>query len=238
LIFESFELKNVVGDAFKRKPQSLTPYIIFAIIVHGILLWIIKLLPIAQMKLPITFDVRLMPIQAPERRIELEPNNIKSNELSAISSSQKAHKLHAPIAKVMEGIQLEDQAPSIAPTKIYAQTSAKPPTATISIAPNVNTSRYKSSIESLLDSARKIATEDAKNMPKDKGEYIALADRAFSPELAQTLAQKKKTTTGETHYANGMVKVVSPDGSEYCLQPSLNMPVGPFDSVSIPMTCP
>ena len=101
----------------------------------------------------------------------------------------------------------------------------------------ISPSNTSISYEDLLESAQHIAKEDAKNMPKLKDDGILLSDRAFSPKLSQQLAKKEKVA-GVTSYANGMLKVVTPYGTEYCLQSPPLMAKGVFENDPIPMTCP
>lgn len=209
-------------NSLARKPQSLTPYLILAVIAHSIFLWMVKFPPSAPMKLPITFDVRITSLPVAERHIELEPNNTNSDEPPSISTTIKKQ---------------NPQTTSIRLTTIDAQATTDLPTATISISPNAITSKAKVTTENLLESAHRIAMEDAKNMPKSKDDGILLSERAFSPKLAQALAKKEKVA-GVTQYTDGMVKVVTSSGAEYCMQLSPLLVKGAFDSDPIPMTCP
>ena len=93
------------------------------------------------------------------------------------------------------------------------------------------------STEQLLASARIIALAEAKKIANKNTDSTQLADRAYSTEIDQVLAQKKKPEAGVTQYASGMIKIVSAYGTEYCVQPS-TLPTAAFQSESIPMTCP
>lgn len=214
--------------------------ILLAIIVHIALITALKFQPNTQIKSPNMFDVRLMPLHTQENLMEVEPNNTKSDEQLTSASVKTTQKSQAPITKKTENINLADPMPSHAANKIDAQPNTEPPLATINIAPNADTHKPKISTEALLESAHRVAIEDAQTMPKEKDDGIALADRPISPKLALVLAKKKRSKTGITNYADGTVKVVNPDGSSYCLQPPpfTSMPSGPFESISIPMTCP
>jgi len=183
------------------------------------------------------FDVSLTPFQAPEKHIEVEQSNTKSDIPLISIPVKKAQKPQAPTTNKTEMINSTRSKLGNVPNKIDAQPNTEPPVAIINMAPNANASKPKISTETLLESAHRIAIEDAQTMPKEKNDGIALADRPISPELALALAQKKRPKPSIANYANGMVKVTNPDGSSYCLQPP-PMPSGSFEPISIPMTCP
>jgi hypothetical protein len=218
--------------------HKLAPFILLAIIVHIALIAALKFQPNRQIKPPIMFDVSLMPYQAPEKHIEVEPSNTKSDVPLTSIPVKKAQKSQTPTTNKIEIISSTGSQLGNVPNKIDAQPNTEASVATINIAPNANASKPKISTESLLESAHRIAIEDAKTMPKEKNDGIALADRPISPKLALALAPKKRPKPGITSYADGIVKVVNSDGSSYCLQPPPPMPSGIFEPLSIPMTCP
>lgn len=88
----------------------------------------------------------------------------------------------------------------------------------------------------LLEAARQIAHEDALKHPTQPHENIRTQERPILPELARALRQEPP---GETHLANGMIKVVTTTGAIYCLKPLPKFAQGgPVESMSIPTNCP
>lgn len=224
---------------FYEGRNRLALFILLAIIVHIVLITTLKFQQNTPIKLPIIFDVRLRPIHAPEKQIEVEPSNTKSGESLTSIPVKKSQILQAPITNKVGSINSVDPMLDNVPNKIDVQPNTEPPVATINITPNTKASKPKIFTETLLESAHRIAIEDAKTMPKEKGDGILLADRPVLPKLALMLA-KKKGPAGVTNFPDGSVKIVNPDGSSYCLQlPSFTSgPSGSFESISIPMSCP
>lgn len=135
----------------------------------------------------------------------------------------------------------------VSPTQTKPELIAEPPTLEtptvtehVSMPPSIekSTDKPKMNTENLFAAARRMAVEDEKNLNQENTKSIALADRAFSPEIAKVFAPHKKANAGVTQYAGGMVKVVNADGSEYCLQQSPMLNKGAFENEPIPMTCP
>lgn len=101
--------------------------------------------------------------------------------------------------------------------------------------------KTKKTTEDLLNSAHRIAKEEALAMPKEKEDGVLLTEREFSPKLANAMNKMQKPRAGTYHLSNGMMKIVSIDGSEYCLAPPpvSAMPVNSLNAqTSMPMTCP
>lgn len=95
-----------------------------------------------------------------------------------------------------------------------------------------------SNIQTLLNSAHQMAREAGKGFQESKEHLPLLSDRPVLPELAKMLA-KNNLVAGVTEYADGVIKVVTPSGNVYCMQPKSNLPQdGPVQAESIPMTCP
>lgn len=97
-------------------------------------------------------------------------------------------------------------------------------------------------IQSILNSAHRIAEDMGQSYPDAKEALPTLMDRPVLPKLAMIL-ETKKTVAGAMEYADGMIKVVTESGSTYCMQskisPLTNVPQdGPVKAEGITMTCP
>ncbi len=231
---------------------SLVPFIGLALLLHLIALLLIKVMPNQAMQIaksPV-LDVQLSaPMQSPSVNLvapmelnatEIKPSEIKS-EVKRFSPESLATN-QQKIKKTTKRLEKSTSFNAMPDIEIAAGISAAP---TQTPSTQTNEAAIEKPIlttEALLASARSIAIEAAlaeeKNEHKAKREHIALADRAFSPELANTLTPRKKVNAGATQYANGMVKMVNADGSEYCLQQSPMLNKGAFENDPIPMTCP
>lgn len=200
------------------------------------LLWIVKFTPNAPMNLPIMFNVYLKPILAPERPAELEPSKPPTS-----SPVQKTQKSPTPTTNRIKHNAFTEPTPNPEPKPIATQASTEQPVTSINISANIDLPNPKISTESLLESARRIAIEEAKNMPKEKGDDIALADRPISPEIAKAIGKKKKRKAeAGTFTVNGVVIQVNPDGSSNCFlpPPESSMPYGSFSPPTLGTPCP
>ena len=74
-------------------------------------------------------------------------------------------------------------------------------------------------------------------MPKSKEDTTDFADRSVLPELANALKIPK---AGETRFADGTFKVVTPSGAVYCLKPLPDFVAhgGPVEPTIVPTNCP
>lgn len=96
------------------------------------------------------------------------------------------------------------------------------------------------SMESLRDLARSTAREVARDIPSLKEDGARIEDRPMLPELARALARKQggKTVRMEV-FTDGLMKIVTPSGSVYCLRPPpVNATGGPVEPLSVPTNCP
>ncbi|HNZ55835.1 MAG TPA: hypothetical protein PKL58_00600 [Methylophilaceae bacterium] len=171
--------------------------------------------------------VQVKPMLGQTDIAQTKPEPIAMNKQTVINQPVKRAKVRSTQAK-----------PELTAEQQKAQTPAM--TENLPTAPTIekSTDKPKINTENLFAVARQMAIEDEKNLKRENTKLIALADRAFSPEIAKVFSQRKKTNAGVTLYAGGMVKVVNADGSEYCLQQSSIMNKGAFENEPIPMTCP
>lgn len=92
------------------------------------------------------------------------------------------------------------------------------------------------SIETLMESAKKIAREGNRpqlSLPKETTNSF---ERPILPQLARAL---HRDPPGETRLANGMIKVVTTTGATYCLQPLPKFARGgSVEPTIIPTNCP
>lgn len=219
------------------KPQlSLAPFLLLALLVHLLALSLIKVMKHAPVQAPLTFDVRLMPVK-------------KNQAQDVVLIMQKIEKVR--MIQTKAEVKPEAKPEKTLPKPAIALKNSNAPEITADLLNLIEKTTEKTiekqvnksniSTENLLDSARRIAIEEAKNMPKDKSDNIALADREFSPKLAAAMGKLNKLPAGIYNIANGQIKIVNADGSEYCLIPPVGsaMPASAFGtSPSIPMTCP
>lgn len=90
-------------------------------------------------------------------------------------------------------------------------------------------------VESSRRLARSLAREQQRSTPAD--DTLPLRERPVLPALERALA---KRPTGETHLANGLIKVTTASGTTYCLQqpPPELARGGPAEALAVPTTCP
>lgn len=236
--YNSFNNKQAMRTTLKDE-RALGLALLLAAIAHVILLVYVKLPPSHKTWSPTIFDVQLSPIREPLVKVKsadqyTESDNSIHKKQSHHSITSKKIDQHQKIA--IQNTTFIDVQREIGPVKEAMVKTDK----TI----NLEAPKQAISYDELLESAQQIVKEDIKNMPKPKDDGVLLSDRAFSPKLAQAFAKKeqafakKENVPGVTKYADGMVKVVTSSGTEYCLQPSPQLIKGSFDSDPIPMTCP
>lgn len=237
-----------------NQPQSLVPFLLLALLAHALVIWAIKITKPVPTQNPLTFEVQLMPIkQANIEQANIEQAKVvnKSPATQTIQTvspqTQRYPNAMIPKTHIKPIMPLKE---SLTPALINAP--ALPAIKTDLLTPKVteqsltpptepNAKRNKLTIDDLLNSARRIAQEDALAMPKEKSDGMTLADREFSPQLAKAMNKMKKLPAGTYPIGNGMMKIIGIDGSAYCLAPPPNsaMPVSALNAqVSMPMTCP
>lgn len=206
--------------------QTLVPFLLLALLAHVLVISVIKVMKRAPIQTPLTFDVTILTTKHTQAENKAPAPTTPMTEQVTTKTTGKLIKIKRTQANPGLGA-----GPHVS--------EASPVTADLSAAKPVEkvTEKPKLDVEELLASARRITIEDAKNLPIDNIDNTPLADRVFSPELAKALAFHKKVA-GTTQLAGGMVKVVTTDGNEYCLQPSPMLNKGAFENDPIPMTCP
>lgn len=229
--YNSFNYKQTIRTTHEDK-RALGLALLLAVIAHVILLVYVKLPPNHKTWSPTIFDVQLS-------HVHEQPVKVKSAD-QFTESDNRIHQeqSHQPITtkKIDEQKKIAIQNTTV----IERQREIEPlEDAMIKADKTINSQTLKQAISyaELLESAQQIIKEDAKNMPKPKDDGVLLSNREFLPKLAQALAKNEKVP-GVTKYADGMVKVVTSSGTEYCLPQSPQLIKGAFDSDPIPMTCP
>ncbi|MDR3392542.1 MAG: hypothetical protein P4L77_12495 [Sulfuriferula sp.] len=164
-------------------------------------------------------------------------------QLPPVISQQKsfeAHELHKtigastaypePLRKVSQ-IQFSRQ---VAHTNLPDKESV-PAVAALPVVPASPSSSV--TVDGLLDSAKHIVRDEAHRMHTGKDEVIDFETRSMLPALAQAMQNK---TAGETRFVDGLIKVVTPMGTVYCLKvPSdVTGQSGLVEPVAVPTTCP
>jgi hypothetical protein len=218
-------IERIILVVYKDK-RALGLALLLALIAHLILLVYVKPPSNHKTLLPTIFEVQLSPIK--ERLIKLEPTDRVIESAPHRQNKQSANTIR--FKKLAEENRMN----------IYEKRDVEPLVETIIKTDkkiDSDVSKQAISYGELLESAQQIVKEDVKNMPKSKDEGLLLSDRAFSPKLALALAKKGKVS-GVTKYADGMVKVITSSGTEYCMLPSPLLIKDAFDSDPIPMTCP
>lgn len=121
-------------------------------------------------------------------------------------------------------------------------TSIKPKTATFAVQPvqpaqpvrpaqTTKPGDSSKSLESLLESAKSIARDDAR-----KDEQRALSDQGFNTPIAE-MKRELKQSHQEIRLANGILKIITAAG-EVCFQPPPLFARDQKGLYGIPMTCP
>lgn len=229
--YSSFNNKQAIRTTHEDK-RALGLALLLAVIAHVILLVYVKLPPSHKAWSSTIFDVQLSPVHG--QPVKVKPADQVTESENRFHKEQPIHsdspkKIDQYEKTTIQNTTIVDEQMKIQPIEEAMIRTDK----TI----NPEASKQTISYGELLESARQIVKEDVKNMPKTKDDGVLLSDRAFLPKLAQALA-KKETVSGVTKYADGMVKVITSSGTEYCLQPSPQLIKGSFDSDPIPMTCP
>ena len=111
------------------------------------------------------------------------------------------------------------------------------PAVTASSPPSIPPSPSPLSIESVFDSAKSIARDEARRMAPSKAEEADVPNRPVLPELAKALKQQK---AGETRFADGLIKIVTPSGKALCYTPLPDIVArgGPIEPTIVPTNCP
>lgn len=229
----------LMHNQFANQHQTLVPFLLLALFAHVLAISVIKVMKRPPMQPPAAFDVKLLPNQSIKASdtaslptpLAQPQAHITSTQLNQIASKSVTKQIKIAQTHTLESLTAEPSTMLVIENAVPTNSYTAPAIERKTEKPNIN-------IENLLSTARQIASYDAHNAPKDSTDQIALADRAFSPEVAKVFATSKKRDAGITQYASGMIKVVSANGSEYCLQQSTLPNRGAFESDAIPMTCP
>ena len=195
-------------------------FLLISITLHVIVISILRLPP----------DIVFAPLPGLEVRLAPEPQrqdiSDESRDPPLVEMSHARADLFTPIARP----------PSLGATsKILTPT----PESNIPESPqDLTSSPQQTSAEVLLDLSRRVARDEGRHLPPPKDDGGSLGDRPALPELARALA-RGKLPAGVTQFADGLLRVVTPSGSVYCLRPPpIFAQGGPVEPLSIPTTCP
>ena len=111
------------------------------------------------------------------------------------------------------------------------------PTVTASSPPPLPPSPSPPSMKSVFDSVKGILRDEARRMAPSKVEETDVPDRPVLPALAKVL---KKQKAGETRFADGLIKIVTPSGKALCYTPLPDIVArgGPIEPTIVPTNCP
>ena len=213
----------------EHAPHPLIFSIILAVLVHALLFATLRFNPTTFSTFTKPFEVHISSPILPKPTAQVMENNPpETNDNTKLQASKKLATTKTQVIKNNVSLKTEST---------YKADLIDLPTSNTSAPADNSTPKPHISAEQLLANAHHIVIEAAKSMPEGQAHHTPLSDKAFSTEIAQTLAPKKNQPAGDTQYASGMIKVVSASGNEYCLQPS-QFPQDVTQSGSIPMTCP
>lgn len=215
--------------------KRLLLYVVAALCVHLILIWAVRLQPKQMLMVSRALEVYLTKNEAivtpkiPNAVTEIIPQTQAVGRKGTIkptlpvtgygretmtSSAEAGH------SELMRPLPSESQQPAIPVAEIQKKSASV-------------------SIQTLLDSAHQIATETGKRTPNQKSDDVPLSERPVLAKLAAALQEKPKLKAGVIQYADGVIKIISDNGSSYCMQTESHLlKSGPVDPEGIPMTCP
>jgi hypothetical protein len=175
---------------------------------------------------PLSLPVPALTVQLPP--VIYQRKNFEGDALHRLAGTGAAHPgLSRPVGR----IQFSHQTAGTNPL-------GKESVPTVAALPAVQASPASSvTADGLLDSAKQIVRDEAHRMHTGKDEAMDFEARSMLPALAQAM---QKQTAGETRFADGLIKVVTPMGTVYCLKaPSADIGRGGVDElVAVPTTCP
>ncbi len=208
--------------------RRFAPFLLMSILLHAVVIGTIR--PprnVAFTSIP-TLDVRLAPAQL--RQEDIETGSSSENPGKDAGATPRLKTRHG-VSIIHPPPRLDDSHKVDLPKNVV-----NPMPGSLEKPPDSAFSPPRFSLESLRDSVRRIARDEARHLPPSKGAEGQFVDRPVLPELAHALARKEASVT---QLADGIVKVVTSSGSVYCLQPP---PVfaqgGPAQSLGTVSTCP
>lgn len=160
------------------------------------------------------------------RRTNEQPNTFtKDNTLSATKQTTgSAHSMGIRDVFNTKPVQTNTNKQTSTESKAENALSALPPPA------------KQVSSDQLLETARKIAREEAKKIPPSLHERTGSDDSPVLPELDRVLTQKSQR---EISFADGTTRVVTRFGTTYCLKPPPDFArSGIGAQLSVPLLCP
>lgn len=204
----------------------LVPSLLLSTVAHIFVIFFLPISPIipyAPLPTP-TLKVRLVPaIQPQENTLGPLSNDAPRPETKSIKPFIKSQPISPKHKQTLHIEAPKNMAP--------ASVSLQHPAATESSAPPLISTR------SFLDSVKNIVRDEARRIPPSKEEEPSIGDRPVLPELAKAL---KKQKVGETRFADGLIKIVTPSGRALCWRPLPEIVAhdGPVKPTIVPTNCP
>ena len=207
--------------------------LLVAAILHLLLIVFLPLPRVIPFTQPIVpeFNVRLAP------EIPLPGNNpiklAKEARDPETKNAKPISKMSPVLPESAPKIRLDQRSPNMPP----AEVTLEQPATTATSPPSIPPFPSAPSIESIFNSVKGLARDEARRMAPSKTEETDVKDRPVLPELAKALKQQK---AGETRFADGLIKIVTPSGKALCYTPLPDIVArgGPIEPTIVPTNCP
>lgn len=205
---------NGLGKFRASNAWRLAPFFLIALILHVVLIGMMHLPRRVAFASAPALEVRFIPARQPHMNIAPHSSNKHSRQSSGATPPLKATR-PAPTTQQQSRVDSSREA---------------------DMSENTTNSLPLFSLESLRDSVRRIVREEARHLPPATPDYGLADDRPILPELARALAPKEASVM---QFADGLIKVVTPSGSVFCMRPTPTFAKGgPVEPTSIPTNCP
>ncbi len=193
--------------------RRFTLFFLLSLALHAFFFSLLRPLPKAQLPMTQVLEVHLE--ASAESAIKPQAEKPDARKTPSMSPAKRSH-----VAEV-----------TTTPKDLIPQHAVE----TEQITPSTS-AQHKISIAALLESARKLASEDRGAPPPPSKETMTIFERPVLPQLARAF---RREVPGETRLANGMIKVVTTTGAIYCLQPLPKFAQGgPIEPMIVPTNCP
>lgn len=197
----------------------LIPFLLLAAVLHILAIIILPQPRFGMIAPQQMLEVRLMPVIPVVRPPEDINPSLPNEDVQPEPKARRTLPVHQP------------------PTHIETPKNPSPPPDAQQRPESASTSPPRISVESLMNSARRIARDEARHTPPSKKETPGIEDRPLLPALANALNRKQAS---EVMLANGVYRVRTPSGTEYCFLPLPDIAISgtPVKPTIVPSTCP
>lgn len=203
-----------LGEFGASNAWRLAPFFLIALILHVVLIGMMHLPRRVAFASASALEVRLVPAQPPH--MDIAPH-------SASKYSRQNTGATPPLKTTR-------------PASTTQQQSRVDGSREADRSENTTNPLPRFSLESLRDSVRRIVRDEARHLPPPTADYGLADNRPILPELARALARKEASVM---QFADGLIKVVTPSGSVFCMRPTPTFAKGgPVEPTSIPTNCP